>query len=89
MRKNLREIFTELIASCQEQELRGGSKRNLELTALADKVSVCVGVRRCGKSTLMQQLFQKLAAQGIPRENMLAIDMSPTLWAQKSDGRNA
>ena len=43
----------------------------------------------CGKSTLMQQQFQKLTAQGIPRENVLAIDMSPTLWAQKSDGWNA
>ena len=39
MRQNLREIFTELIASSQEQELRGGSKRDLELTALADKVA--------------------------------------------------
>lgn len=66
----------ELIASSQEQELRTGSPRDLKLTALAGKVTVCMGVRRCGKSTLMQQQFHALNRQGVPRENMLMINFA-------------
>ena len=76
MNPHLRQIFTELIASSQEQELHGGSRRDLELSALESKITVCVGVRRCGKSTLMQQQFQALAERGIPRENMLMLNFA-------------
>ena len=76
MNPHLRQIFTELIASSQEQELYGGSRRDLELSALESKITVCVGVRRCGKSTLMQQQFQALAERGIPRENMLMLNFA-------------
>ena len=76
MNPHLRQIFTELIASSQKQELHGGSRRDLELSALESKITVCVGVRRCGKSTLMQQQFQALADRGIPRENMLMLNFA-------------
>ncbi len=76
MNPHLRQIFTELIASSQEEELHGGSRRDLELSALESKITVCVGVRRCGKSTLMQQQFQALAERGIPRENMLMLNFA-------------
>jgi len=76
MNPHLRQIFTELIASSQEQELHGGSQRDLELSALEGKVTVCVGVRRCGKSTLMQQQFSALTERGIPRENMLMLNFA-------------
>lgn len=88
MNQRLRQIFTELIENSQEQEQLGGSPRDVKLTALDSKITVCVGVRRCGKSTLMQQHFKELAEQGIQRENMLmlnfaderVVDMGPEGW---------
>lgn len=76
MNPHLRQIFTELIASCQEQELHGSSRRDLELSALEGKITVCVGVRRCGKSTLIQQQFLALAERGIPRENIIMLNFA-------------
>lgn len=36
-------------------------------------IKVLVGVRRCGKSTLLEMLYQRFLDQGVPVENMLHI----------------
>ena len=66
----------ELIASSQEQELHKGYPRDVKLKTLEGKITVCVGVRRCGKSTLMQQQFHALEERGVPRENILMLNFA-------------
>ena len=39
-------------------------------------MTACVGVRRCGKSTLMQQRFLSLAEQGVAPENMVMLNFA-------------
>ena len=36
-------------------------------------IKVLVGVRRCGKSTLLQMLYQRFLEQGVPAADMLHI----------------
>jgi predicted AAA+ superfamily ATPase len=38
------------------------------------KAFVCIGVRRCGKSTLLYQIIEELEAKGVKRENILYLN---------------
>jgi hypothetical protein len=40
-----------------------------------DLIKVITGVRRCGKSSLMQTIAQEIKAAGVPEENILYIDL--------------
>jgi predicted AAA+ superfamily ATPase len=40
-----------------------------------DIIKVITGVRRCGKSSLMQTIADELKASGVPKENILFIDL--------------
>lgn len=51
-----------------------GVPRHLEVRPLAGKATVCIGVRRSGKSTYMQQLMAQLAASGVARENIACLN---------------
>lgn len=44
-------------------------------------IKVLVGVRRCGKSTLLEMLYDKFLDQGIPAENMLHITLESSEFA--------
>lgn len=67
-------ILKELILDFQETELITGVPRRLQVTHLAGKATICIGVRRCGKSTFMFQLMQKLMDAGVPRQNLLYLN---------------
>lgn len=41
----------------------------------ADMIKVLTGVRRCGKSSLMQTIIEELKELGIPEENLIRIDL--------------
>lgn len=41
----------------------------------ADIIKVLTGVRRCGKSSLMQTIIEELKGVGIPEENLIRIDL--------------
>lgn len=68
------EIIKNLILDFQEQPLESRVPRDLALTPVPGKAAVCIGVRRCGKSTFLFQLMQKLLVAGVPRENILYIN---------------
>ena len=51
-----------------------GTFRQLEITPLPGKASICIGVRRCGKSTLMLQILEKLIAGGVSQENIVQLN---------------
>lgn len=44
-------------------------------------IKVLVGVRRCGKSTLLDMLYQRFLSQGISAENMLHIKLESSAYS--------
>lgn len=64
----------EIIITNQASELELGITRSLNITTIAGKATICMGVRRCGKSTYMRQLLNDLLKQGVKRENTVHIN---------------
>lgn len=56
------------------QPLNTGIYRQNSVKALPGKAAICIGVRRCGKSTLMFQIMQGLIDNGVPKENILYLN---------------
>ena len=69
------ETLKEIILDFQEEKLNTGIKRHLEYELIKGKAFVCVGVRRCGKSTLLYQIIAALKAKGVKRENILYLNL--------------
>lgn len=64
----------EIILDGQEAAWFTGVPRRLPMTSVAGKASVCIGVRRCGKSTFMFQHMQRLVEAGVSRRNLLYLN---------------
>lgn len=58
----------------QEMKLETGTPRRLHIETAPKKASVCIGVRRSGKSTFLYQIIQRLLDHGVPRENILYLN---------------
>ncbi|MDL1964845.1 MAG: ATP-binding protein, partial [Deltaproteobacteria bacterium] len=69
------ETLKEIILDFQEEKLNTGVKRHFEYEYIEGKAFVCVGVRRCGKSTLLYQIIAALKSKGIKRENILYLNL--------------
>ena len=67
-------ILKEIIIDFQNEILETGTKRHFEYECIKKKAFICIGVRRCGKSTLLYQIISDLFAQGIKKENILYIN---------------
>lgn len=70
----MEEILKEIILDYQETELFTGAPRQLQITPVPGKATVCIGVRRCGKSTFMFQRMASLLDAGVPRQNILYLN---------------
>lgn len=68
------DILKEILLDFQEAPLATGVPRRLGLTPVAGKASVCIGVRRGGKSTYMFQVMERLLASGVARQNILYLN---------------
>ena len=68
------DIIKEMILDFQEVTLTTGVSRRVEVTPLPGKATVCIGVRRSGKSTFLFQLMQKLLECGVSRQNILCLN---------------
>ena len=68
------EILKEIILDFQSETLDTGVKRHLQYAIVKGKAFVCIGVRRCGKSTLLYQIIEALENQGVKRENIVYIN---------------
>ncbi len=68
------ELLKEIILDFQNEPLDTGIKRHLKFELVKGKAFVCVGVRRCGKSTLLCQIIEDLKANGVKNENILYIN---------------
>lgn len=68
------DILKEIILDLQEVEFKTGTPRRVTITPVPGKATVCIGVRRCGKSTCMFQHMRKLLDSGVPRQNVLYLN---------------
>ncbi len=68
------EILKSIILDFQEVELETGIPRRLKIRAVPDKATVCIGVRRSGKSTYLFQMIKRLLYDGVSRENILYLN---------------
>lgn len=68
------EILKSMILDFQEVALETGVPRRLNIDTVRSKASVCIGVRRCGKSTYLFQIIERLLNSGVPRQNILYIN---------------
>ena len=68
------ETVKTVILDSQEAVLLTGVSRRLRLETVSGKASVCIGVRRCGKSTYLHQIIQKLVDGGVSRQNILYLN---------------
>ncbi len=77
----------EIIVDFQESALSTGIPRRLEVIPVAGKATICIGVRRSGKSTFMYQIMRRMIESGVPRENILYLNFfDDRLHAIKRDG---
>ncbi|MFC1824291.1 ATP-binding protein [Thermodesulfobacteriota bacterium] len=63
-----------IILDFQENSLDTGVPRRLRVKTVPGKATVCIGVRRSGKSTYLFQVIQRLLDDGVPRENILYLN---------------
>jgi len=63
-----------MILDFQETPLETGVPRRMALKAVPRKASVCIGVRRSGKSTFLFQIMQRLLDNRVPRQNLLYLN---------------
>lgn len=68
------DVIKEIILDFQDLELKTGISRHMAITAVPGKATVCVGVRRSGKSTFMFQIMQRLLDSGVSRRNILYLN---------------
>ena len=68
------EVLKALILDFQEGSLETGVPRRLGVRAVPGKATVCIGVRRSGKTTFFFQLIDRLLKKGVSRENILYLN---------------
>ena len=66
-------VLKEIILNFQSQELEIGVMRTFGFQEILGKAFVCIGVRRCGKSTLLMQIADRLVEEGVSKKNILYI----------------
>lgn len=67
-------VIKEMLLDFQEFVLPVGMQRRVALPQLRGKASVCIGVRRAGKSTLLFQRMNALLDAGVSKENILYVN---------------
>ncbi len=67
-------VLREIILDHQQTDFDTGIPRHLRVETLPGKATICIGVRRCGKSTYLFQRMRHLQDAGVPRENMLYLN---------------
>jgi predicted AAA+ superfamily ATPase len=68
------ETLKAILLDFQEAPLETGAPRRLSVKAVPGKATVCIGVRRSGKSTYLFQIIRRLLDAGVPRQNILYLN---------------
>lgn len=70
----MQQQLKEIILDYQQVKIFTGIPRTIEVIPVHRKASIYIGVRRCGKSTLMYQVMRRLLDAGTSRENILYLN---------------
>jgi len=77
----------EIILDFQKDNLFTGITRHLDYEIIKDKVFVCIGVRRSGKTTLLHQVIAKLKKEyNVAGENIVYINFFDDRLTELKDG---
>ena len=68
------EVLKSIILDFKELRLETGVPRHLKIERVPGKATVCIGVRRGGKSTYLFQIMNRLLSEGVSRENILYLN---------------
>lgn len=68
------ETLKSMIVDSQESQLTTGVPRHVRIESVHGKATICIGVRRSGKSTCMLQVMQRLVENGVSRQNILHLN---------------
>ncbi|MDO8737539.1 ATP-binding protein, partial [Candidatus Deferrimicrobium sp.] len=68
------EAIKSILLDFQESRMNTGVPRHVRIEPVPGKAAVCIGVRRCGKSTYLFQIMERLLNRGVPRENILYLN---------------
>ena len=69
------ETVKSIILDFQEARLETGVPRRLRMETIRGKAAICIGVRRSGKSTYLLQVIERLLRDGVPRQNILYLNL--------------
>ena len=69
------DLLRDIILDFREADLPTGVPRRIDVTPAPGKATVCIGPRRAGKSTFLFQRMRKLLDRGVPRENILYLNL--------------
>ena len=82
-------LLKEIILDAQTNNLFTGVLRELKVTSVDKKATIIIGVRRCGKTTLINQIAANILSQGISQKNFLYINFfDERLSFLKTEGLN-
>ena len=85
-----KDILQQIILDFQDQKREPGTPRHMQYEVFTNKAFVCIGVRRCGKSTLLYQIIDRLLQQNRNIENILYLNFfDDRLWDLKKGGIGA
>ncbi len=70
----LKTSFLDFQETLISQEPSNDFSRHLQISPIRDKATICMGVRRSGKSTFMLQHIRTLLNQGISPQNILHLN---------------
>ena len=68
------DLLRQLILDFQESEPATGVPRRLEIAPIHGKATICIGVRRSGKSTFLFQVMERLLKGGVSKQNILYLN---------------
>jgi hypothetical protein len=80
------QLLKEIILDAQNNVLFTGTQRHLEVGPMNKKATIIIGVRRCGKSTWLNQVISRLLSEGVSRENILYINFFDDRLAMLNQG---
>lgn len=69
----MRERFRRIIIDFQERTLRSTIKRDIEIPLFSDKIITLIGVRRCGKTSILYKMIEELR-ESIDAKNIVYIN---------------
>ena len=76
------QLLKEIILDAQESVLFTGTQRSLRVSPVEKKATIIIGVRRCGKTILLNQVVSRLISEGVSKDNFLYINFFDDRLAQ-------